>query len=68
MKAYDYMHSGLTDGLSATPGNQYEVLRGPVAGRWLATKQVQKYAEGKARLFVNEQGDVAYFGEAVTLR
>lgn len=68
MKQYDYMHSGLTDGLSATAGNQYEVLRGPVAGRWLATKKVEKFAEGKARLFVNEQGDVAYFGEAVTLR
>ncbi len=68
MKSFDYMHSGLTDGLSASAGRQYDVLRGPVSGRWLATKQVQKFAEGKARLFVNEQGDVAYFGEAVTLR
>lgn len=68
MKQYDYLHSGLTDGLSAEAGKQYEVLRGPVAGRWLATKQVSKFAEGKARLFVNEAGDVAYFNESVTLR
>lgn len=68
MKTYDYLHTGLVTGLSAEPGRQYEVLRGPVSGRWLATKRIEKRAEGKVRLFVTEQGGVAEFGEDVILR
>lgn len=68
MKSYDYLHSGLTTGTEANPGQQYDVLSGPVPGRWLATKQVNKFAEGKARLFVDEAGNVAYFNDRVILR
>lgn len=71
MRTYDYLHQGLTEGGSATPGNVYTVVRtrqnlkGLTDG-WIASKFVNE--EGN-RLFVREgTGSVAYFGRDEVLR
>jgi hypothetical protein len=74
MKTYDYMHEGLTDGLTATPGRIYTVLRTLVKLKdeavdgWRATKQVVNVNDDKFRVFTNENGSVAYFGNNDVLR
>ena len=71
MRTYDYMHEGLCDGLTATPGKVYTVLRtkqkleGLVDG-WMATKMVDKSTG--SRLFVREGGSVAHFGRDDVIR
>mgnify|MGYP005611345495 CR=1 FL=1 len=71
--AQTYLHAGLVNGLGATPGVRYSVLvtnvklEGNVDG-WLATKQVAKFDGGNARLFVQEDGSVAYFAADTVLR
>jgi len=71
MRMYDYMHQGLVDGNTATPGRTYTVLRtkqkldGNVDG-WMATKATDKAS--KSRMFVREGGSVAYFGRDDVLR
>jgi len=71
--AQTYLHSGLSDGPGATPGVRYGVLRTTVAldgnvDGWLATKLVVKTDSGKARMFVLEDGSVAYFDSNTVLR
>lgn len=59
MRAYDYLHEGLTDGNEATPGRIYKVMRSTlpenkklVGMDMLATKLTQTYETGEFRLFV----------------
>ena len=73
MRSYDYMHSGLVEGPSCTPGRRYDVLRTQqklqgLTDGWLATKLVVKTENGDARAFVLEDGSVAYFDRNTVLR
>ena len=71
MRTYDYLHQGLIEGGSATPGKTYTVIRtfqnlkGLTDG-WIASKFV---TEDGLRLFVRGgTGGVAYFGRDDILR
>lgn len=71
MRSYDYLHQGLCDGNTATPGRVYDVLRTKqkldgLTDGWMATKKIDK-ASG-TRMFVREGGSVAHFGRDDVLR
>lgn len=71
MHHYDYLHQGLTEGGSATPGKTYTVIRTKqnlkgLTDGWIASKFV---TEDGLRLFVREgTGSVVYFGRDDILR
>lgn len=63
MKTYGYLHQGLTDGLSATAGNTYSVIRTDkkIDNRttgWLATNKTEVYKGKTFRWFVNTTSGV----------